>query len=134
MRRRNVFVDATFVTVLLDPGSAEHDIATALYDALTEEFVAGDTVLHSHAGMVEAVGDERAGDVMRICDVVPLRRYLLREADRVVEQHPELGLDRDRAVALVIIRRERIGEVATFDPLYERLGVRTLPAGEAGVE
>jgi predicted nucleic acid-binding protein len=134
MRRRDVFVDATFIRALLDAESAEHVAATSLYDELTVEFVAGDTILHSHAGMVKSVDDARAAAVMRICNVVPLRRYLLREADRVIAQHPELQLDRDRAVALVMIRREHIREIASFDPLYERLGVRTFPAHEMPAE
>jgi predicted nucleic acid-binding protein len=128
---RDVFVDATFVRAVLDPHADQHELAVGLFDELVGEFVAGETRLHSHAGMLEAVGHPAATDAMQVCDVRPLRRHLLREARRVMGDHPHLGLCRDLAVALVIIRRERIDEVATFDPRFHQLGVATVPPVEA---
>jgi len=44
---------------------------------------------------------------------------------RVERRHGELG--RDRAATLVVMRRWRIVEIASFDPFFAEHGIRTLP-------
>jgi len=122
---RRVFIDSSFVEVLLDRTDDRYDAARAVIDRLLLEFERSATLLYSHEGVVAAVGDDRASDVLKICDVVPLRRWLTRCAARVERAHPELG--RRHAITVVLMRRWRIGEIASFDPFFAQHGIPSVP-------
>lgn len=117
-------IDSSFVEVLLDRSDERHDSARAAFEQLLVDFERGSTLLYSHQGVVNAVGG-RAPDVLRVCDVAPLRRWLTRAAARVERVHPELG--RGRATTLALMRRWRIGEIASFDPFFDEHAIPTVP-------
>jgi predicted nucleic acid-binding protein len=127
-----VFIDSSFVAALLDQLDGHHDGARVAFDELIGEYERGVVLLYTHGGVVAGLG-ERAGSVLRVCEIVRLRRWLTRAASRVERRHRELG--RDRAATLVVMRRWRIGEVASFDPFFAEHGIRTLPfpPGDAAV-
>ena len=122
--RRRVFIDSSFVAALLDQLDGCHETARVAFDELIGEYERGVTLLYSHSGVVAEL-DERAGAVLRVCEIVRLRRWLTRAASRVERRHGELG--RDRAATLVVMRRWRIVEIASFDPFFAEHGIRTLP-------
>lgn len=131
MTRRRVFIDSTFVEVLLDRSDERHDSARTAFEQLLVEFERGTTLLYSHEAVVSAVRNGRAAEVFRVCDVAPLRRWLSRAAEHVDRVHP--GLGRCAATTLVLMRRWRIGEVASFDPFYEQHAIATIPVSTAGL-
>ncbi len=116
-----MFIDSTFIEVLLDPSDGRNSEALATFDRLLLEFERGSTLLYSHGGVVAAIGDRRAAEVLRVCDVARLRRWITRAAAGVERRHPELG--RHRATTLVLMRRWRISEIASFDSFYAMHGV-----------
>jgi predicted nucleic acid-binding protein len=124
-----VFIDSSFVAVLLDPLDGRHQAARVAFDELVGEYERGVTLLYTHGGVVAEIG-ERAGDVLRVCDIARRRRWLTRTADRVERRHPELGCD--RATTLVVMRRWRIGEIASFDSFYPEHEIATLPVLAGG--
>jgi hypothetical protein len=124
VKRRRVFVDATFVRALLDDDVEKFNEARTVFASLLDEYERGETVLYSHAGMVAAVGGDRTDDLFRVCEVEPVRRQLRRRAWRLVNRIS--GLDENQAIALLMLRREAIGEIATLDPLYAEMGVPTV--------
>jgi len=130
VRRRRVFIDSTFVEVLLDRSDERHDSARTAFEQLLVEFERGTTVLYSHEAVVSTVGHGRADEVLRVCEVVTLRRWLTRAAEHVDRVHPELG--RCAATTLVLMRRWRIGEIASFDPFFEQHAIPTIPVSMVG--
>ena len=120
------------LAALLERLDGRHDTARVAFDELIDEYKRGVTLLYSHSGVVARL-DERAGSVLRVCEIVRLRRWLTRAASRVERRHGQLG--RDRATALVVMRRWRIVEIASFDPFFAEHGIRTLPIlpGDAAV-
>ena len=119
MKRRRVFVDATFLRALLDTGAHCHVTACATFDELLAGYARGTTLLFTHAGMISAVGDHRAADVARVATVMPVRRGIRRTAAKVMSRQPELDLD--AAVAVLMMRRTGITEIATCDPRYTQV-------------
>ena len=122
--RRRVFIDSSFVAALLDRHADRHETARVAFDELIGEYERGVTLLYSHGGVVAGLG-ERAGSVLRVCEIVRLRRWLTRAASRLERRHGQLG--RDRAATLVVMRRWRIVEIASFDAFFAEHGIRTLP-------
>jgi hypothetical protein len=96
-----------------------------LLDRLLVEFELGSTLLFSQAGVGAAVGDGRAAEVLRVCEVARLRRWLTRAAAGLDRRHP--GLGSHRATTLVLMRPWQISEIASFDPFLTRHGVPTIP-------
>jgi predicted nucleic acid-binding protein len=119
-----VFIDSSFVAALLDRLDGRHETARVAFDELIGEYERGVTLLYTHGGVVTGLG-ERVRSVLRVCEIVRLRRWLTRAASRVERRHVELG--RDRAATLVVMRRWRIAEIASFDPFFAEHGIRTLP-------
>ena len=126
-----MFIDSSFVEVLLDRSDERRDSARTAFEQLLVEFERGTTLLYSHEAVVTAVGDGRADEVFRVCDVAPLRRWLTRAAEHVDRVHPELG--RCTATTLVLMRRWRIGEVASFDPFFDGTAIATIPVSTVGL-
>lgn len=131
MTRRRVYLDASFVVVLLDPTDGRHSAAHAAFEQLLVEFERGTTLLYSHEAMVDDVAGQRVVDLLAACDVARQRPWLTREAGRVQRNHPELGVG--RATTLVLMSQWRIGEIASFDPFFEQHGIATVevPSGRA---
>lgn len=120
-----MFIDLSFVEVLLDPSDDRHRVASNEFDRLLVEFELGSTLLFSQAGVGAAVGDGRAAEVLRVCEVARLRRWLTRAAAGLDRRHP--GLGSHRATTLVLMRPWQISEIASFDPFLTRHGVPTIP-------
>ncbi len=125
--RRTVFVDHTALDALADPFHTEHEHVLAQFERLLAEFERGDAILVTHAGMAaRAANGSGSSTLTAVCDVEPLRRWLVRRAERAMADHPELALDLDQAAALVLMERRGIDEVLTIDPLYDVIDVDVL--------
>jgi len=125
VRRRRVLIDSSLVGALLDASDDRHDIAHSTFEQLLVEFEQGATSLYSHHKVVDTFDDGRAAEVLAVCDIAEPGRWLTRAAARAERDHPEL--DRTLATTLVVMRRWRIGEIATFDPFFREHGVPSVP-------
>ena len=130
--RRTVFVDATAFAALASASHPRHGAVREQFERLLDEYERGDTILVTHTGIAgdrHAEGGRRGtSPLSAVCEVEPLRGHIVREAQRTIEDHPELGLDLDRAAAIVLMARNRIGEILSLDELFDHLDVRRLPA------
>lgn len=124
MRRRRVFIDSSFVSVLLDRSDDRYVDARVTFERLLTEFELGTTMLYSH-GSAKDMCDGRTADLLAVCDVAPSRRWLTRAAERAERDHPEL-LDTRYSAELVLMSHLRIDEVASFDPFFEQHGIPTV--------
>lgn len=122
---RKVFVDASFINASLDPFDPDHETAKVILAQLVCEYEIGTALMFSHGGVASTVPSPQGQLVLEMCDVARPRRDLRRLARKVIADHPHLDLDLDQAMTLVIIRRNRVGEIATFDPEFEALGITT---------
>lgn len=122
-----MFVDRTALEALVDPCGDAHDRVLAEFERLLAEYERGDTVLVTHAGMShQQANGAIASALTAVCDVEPLRRWLVREAEQTMRDHPELSLDLDQAAALVLMERRGIGEVLATDLLYDVIDIEVL--------
>ena len=96
-----------------------------LPDRLLVEFELGSTLLFSQAGVGAAVGDGRAAEVLRVCEVAPAPPLAHPSGSGCGPAPP--GLGSHRATTLVLMRPWQISEIASFDPLLTRHGVPTIP-------
>ena len=120
-----MFVDASFINASLDPFDPDHETAKVILAQLVYEYEIGTALMFSHGGVASTVPSPQGQLVLEMCDVARPRRDLRRLARKVIANHPHLDLDLDQAMTHVIIRRNRIGEIATFDPEFEALGITT---------
>lgn len=122
---RRVFLDAGFIEAALDVDDFNHAEAVEILDQLVHEYEDGAALLYTHAGVAAAVDMPEADVILAMCDVARLHRDLRRNARRVMANHPGLELDVDQAMALVLMRRGHITEIASFEPLYRALDIAT---------
>jgi len=125
VKHRRVLLDGSFIEVLLDPCDVRHNVARAAFERLLAEYEDGGTLLYSHAGAVGDFGDPRAADIVAVCDVARLDRWLRRDSERVAHAHHDVGVR--RATALVLMHRWGIDEIASFDAFFLANGIGTVP-------
>lgn len=125
MKHRRVLIDATLLGALLDSCDVRHDVARTAFERLLAEYEDGRTLLYSHAGAIGDAGDPRADDIVGVCNVAGLHRWLRRDSERVARAHADVG--RRRATELVLMHRWGIDEIASFDAFFPANGIRTVP-------
>ncbi len=123
----SVLLDLGFLQALLRQGGGDAERARECYAVLVRRYRDHQRRLRArHDHLADAVAS-RAGDDLRRTLLAPV------EAVHVAAQHrrqarrlvlpAEVAGDDDLAVTLVVMRRERISEVASFDPAFDALDV-----------
>ena len=64
-------------------------------------------------------------ELISVCEVVEVRRWVRRAAARVVAANPDLALRFGHAVTLAVADRLGVGEVIAVDPFFAGHGVAT---------
>lgn len=123
-----VFIDASFVRALTDPTSAHHVAATTIYRSLVEQFRDERVLLVAAEATLSAVPRPiRATLLAPIAKAHVAGRFrsaavrMLDTAGGSIERG--LAVDLDFATQLVLLQRERIERVATFDTRFEQYEV-----------
>jgi predicted nucleic acid-binding protein len=114
MNPPSTLLDVTFLAAVADTDDANHDEAVALYRTMVEDFVEQRCLLVARADQLGAVANP---DLFAPVDKLHVARQHRNAADELVRN---TGLDFDIAITLVMVRRSKIRNVATFD---ERLTV-----------
>ena len=109
MNPPSTLLDLTFLAAVADPDDADHDEAVAFYRTMVDDFVAQRCLLVARADHLAAVGYP---DLFAPVDKLHVARQHRNAADEMVQRN---GVDFDVAITLVLVRRSKIRNVATFD-------------------
>jgi predicted nucleic acid-binding protein len=120
MNPPSVLLDHSFLVAVADAGDSNHDEAVASYRSLVDDFVAQHCLLVARADHLIAVANP---DLFAPIDKLHVARQHVHAAANLRSEQ----LDPDLAITLVLIRRQRIRTVASFDERLARYEVTTLP-------
>jgi predicted nucleic acid-binding protein len=125
MNPPSVLLDHTFLVAVADAGDINHDEAVAGYRSMLDDFVAQHCLLVARADHLIAVANP---DLFAPIDKLHVARQHLHAAANLRSEQ----LDPDLAITLVLIHRQRIRTVASFDERFARYEITTLPMAGAG--
>jgi predicted nucleic acid-binding protein len=109
MNPPSTLLDVSFLSAVADADDINHDEAVAMYRALIEDFVEQRCLLFARADQLAAVAN---ADLFAPVDKLHVARQHRSAADELIRR---TGVDVDVAITLVLIRRSKIRNVATFD-------------------
>jgi hypothetical protein len=117
-----VLLDRSFLAVLVDPQHADHDRVAQQYSMLLDAYEDHEIRLRARADHLLDVGAEQHGDLFAPIESIHVAGQFHRQAARLA---PRLGdsYEPDLALTLVIMRRESIDRIATFEPFFDTLEV-----------
>jgi len=122
-----VLLERSFLLALREASHADHGRATACYAGLVDDYGSHRIRLRARADLVDA-REELFAPVERIHVAAQYRRAALRLVQQFSSEGMALALDEDTALTLVVMRRERILRIATFDPRFEAFELTIVPA------
>lgn len=121
-----VLLDRSFLAALADPAHPHGERAADTYRDLIERSRHNERRLRARADHLAAVAPSR--EVRRALfapvESIPVAGQHHRAARRL---ELPVAVDHDTALTLVLLRRERIDEVATFEPALAEFDLRTMP-------
>lgn len=125
-----VLLDGTFLSALTDPFSPDHDTARTLYVGLVHDYS------HHRARLVacsEVLDAERLAPGRMPADdiLAPVERLVVSASHRLAASRTAAPISAALALTLVIVHREQIDLVATFDPDVALFQVATAVPGLA---
>lgn len=134
-----VYIDATFLRSLVDPKSPRHADATMIYRDLVHQFrderillVAADTTLGEFSRPVRTTLLAPIAKVHVALSYGSAGAHMIDTATQSVADD-DLAIDVEFATQLVLLQRERIERVASFDARFERYDITveqmTVPTG-----
>jgi predicted nucleic acid-binding protein len=109
MNPPSTLLDESFLLALVDRDDNYHDQAVAMYRTLIDDFVAQRCLLVARADHLKAVDSP---DLFAPIDKLHVARQHRTAATTLVER---TGVGPDQAITLVLIQRNRISKLATFD-------------------
>lgn len=121
-----VLLERSFLVALADPAHPQGEQAAGIYRDLIERARRNERRLRARA---DHLADAAASPEIRRTMFAPI------ESIHVASQHHRaahrldvpVAVDHDVALTLVLLRRERIAEVATFEPVLTEFDLQTLP-------
>ena len=128
MNPPTVYVDATFLRSLVDATSPRHADATMIYRDLVHQFREERALLvAAHTTLVEYSRSARTTLLAPIAKVHVAPSYRSAAAHMIAPTAPgaddNLAIDIEFAMQLVLMQRERIGRVASFDARFGRFDI-----------
>jgi predicted nucleic acid-binding protein len=109
MNPPSTLLDLTFLTAVAYADDTNHDEAVVTYRTLIEDFVGQRRLLVARADHLAALAKP---DLFAAVEKLHVARQHRNAADELI---PRTGADLDVAITLVMIRRSKIRNVATFD-------------------
>jgi predicted nucleic acid-binding protein len=110
----SVLVDATFLEALTNPASASGAVARETYASLIDAYERHELRLRSRADHLQPFSADRR-TLFAPIETMSVARQYVRAAEDV---RRSLGVGGDAAITLVMMKRERIRRIATFDPVF----------------
>ena len=109
MNPPSTLLDESFLLALVDVDDDNHNQAVAIYRTMIDDFVAQRCLLVARADHLKAV---ESPDLFAPIDKLHVARQHRTAAAALVER---TGVGPDQAITLVLIQRNRIRKLATFD-------------------
>jgi predicted nucleic acid-binding protein len=109
-----VLLDASFIEALTDPANASGAVARETYAWLVGAYERHELRLRARADHLQPFAAERR-TLFAPVEVLSVARQYVRAAEAVQRS---LGVGGDAAITLVMMKRERIRRIATFDPVF----------------
>lgn len=122
-----VLLDLSFLAALVDPTHEHAADARERYPELVDHYRDHEIRLrarHDHlAEVCAAAGGDLRRTLLAPVERISVARQFRRQAARLELPFP---VDPDVAITLVVMRRETIDRIATYDPTFERIELRPL--------
>ena len=115
MNPATVLVDPTFVEALVDPTSSRHEAASAMYRRLVEQYRSERVLLVATAPSLHLVPRETRRSLLAPVTAVHVAQRYRWAARRITAMDTT---DVEFTTLLVLLRREKIHRIATFDPRF----------------
>jgi predicted nucleic acid-binding protein len=109
MNPPSILLDHSFLAAVRDSGDPDHDDAVTIYRALIDDFVEQRCLLVARSDHLDAIAEP---ELFAAVDTLHVARQHRNAATDLVS-HTGVGLD--EAITLVLIHRQRIRRVASFD-------------------
>ncbi|MCU1360007.1 MAG: hypothetical protein JWN99_1296 [Ilumatobacteraceae bacterium] len=113
-----VLLDQSFLQALIDPDIEHHEIARQCYTKLLDEYEPNGIRLRARADHLVDVDRTQHVDLLAPIEAISVARQFRRQAQRLHGQYPP-----DLAVTLVVMRRESIQRIATFNEFFDSIDV-----------
>jgi predicted nucleic acid-binding protein len=111
-----VLLERTFLVALVDSSDVDHDGASRRYDELIDAYERAEVALGARLDHIEAVDPSVRRSLLAPVSTIHVAAQHHRQATRLTLP---FEADHDVEVTLVIMRRERITDIATFDPVFD---------------
>lgn len=119
-----VLLDESFLRALVNPAHADAVEAHRRYDVLVDRFVQHEIRLRSREDHLGLVDPGARASLLAPVEPIHVSRQFHRQAARLELPEDLAALaDDDARVTLVVMRRERIEQVASFHPAFDALAV-----------
>jgi predicted nucleic acid-binding protein len=120
MNPPSTLLDQSYLVALAGTDDANHDEAVAIYRSLVDDFVEQRCLLVARADHLAAVDSP---DLFAPIDKLHVARQHRTAAAGIVER---TGVGLDEAITLVLVHRNRIRKVATFDDRLARYDIELI--------
>jgi predicted nucleic acid-binding protein len=118
-----VLLDRSFLAALVDPAHEHAAEATERYAELVGRYWDHEIRLRARHDHLGEVSPELRRTLLAPVERISVARQFRRQAARL---DLPFEVDPDVAVTLVVMRRETIDRIATFDETFERIWLRAL--------
>jgi predicted nucleic acid-binding protein len=122
-----VLLDRSFLDALVDPEHPDRPVAVATYTELLDCYQRNELRLRArvdHLAATHPNGDDGRNPLFAPIETIHVAGQHLRAAQRL---RLPAATDPDAAVTLVLLRREHITAIATFDPAMAAFDLTVLP-------
>jgi predicted nucleic acid-binding protein len=113
-----VLLDSTFLAALVESDSPDRSDARVCYARLLADYEANRIRLRARSDHLAATDLSRHSDLLAPIETIHVAQQFVRQALRLGDAVPP-----DVAVTLVVMRRESIERVATFDAWFDTIDV-----------
>jgi predicted nucleic acid-binding protein len=113
-----VLLDQPFLEALIDPAFDNHAAARHCYQRLLDEYEPNKIRLRARADHLAAVDRQHHRDLLAPVETIHVARQFRRQAERLDGDYSP-----DVAITLVVMRRESIERIATFNEVFDTIEV-----------
>jgi predicted nucleic acid-binding protein len=122
----SVLLDLGFLHALAHLDDDQHQAASDCYTRLLDQYETNAIRLRARADHLAAVNRKQHAELLAPIEAIHVARQYRRQAARLHQTYPP-----DLAVTLVVMRRESIARIATFDQFFGTIDVTVEVAAEA---
>jgi predicted nucleic acid-binding protein len=125
MNPPSILLDQSFLAAVHGSGNPNHDDAVTIYRTLIDDFVEQRCLLVARSDHLDAIADP---ELFAAVDTLHVARQ---HRNAATDLAARTGVELDEAITLVLIHRQRIRRVASFDERLAGYEITTLPAANS---